>query len=148
MIVISLPERHRRRVEEILREKVPYAEVWVYGSRIDGTSHEGSDLDLVLRAPGLRPIPSDELQAARAVQRLEHTRHIRSVPFSLVKEFERNTRTVRNYIPAKKATQAIASRRITDKPIHLYLKDRIPITRQGTDLSRMDGMRSDWLSVP
>ena len=93
---ISLPERHRRRVEEILREKVPYAEVWVYGSRVDGTSHEGSDLDLVLRAPGLQPIPSDELRALQEAFRdsnipvIVETRDWSRLPASFLQEIERN----------------------------------------------------------
>ncbi len=32
-------------------------EVWAYGSRVNGTAHEGSDLDLVIRGPNLAPIP-------------------------------------------------------------------------------------------
>lgn len=34
-------------------------EVWAYGSRVNGRSHGGSDLDLVLRGPGLEKIPLD-----------------------------------------------------------------------------------------
>lgn len=30
---------------------VPNAEIWAYGSRVNGGAHEGSDLDLVLRDP-------------------------------------------------------------------------------------------------
>lgn len=29
----------------------PQAQVWAYGSRVNGKAHEGSDLDLVLRNP-------------------------------------------------------------------------------------------------
>ena len=62
---LSLPARYRRQVEEILRENTPHAEVWAYGSRVDGTSHEASDLDLALRGPGLQPIPSADMHALR-----------------------------------------------------------------------------------
>jgi predicted nucleotidyltransferase len=34
-----------------LRAHVPHAEVWAYGSRVTGSGHEASDLDLVLRNP-------------------------------------------------------------------------------------------------
>ncbi|MBO9571829.1 MAG: nucleotidyltransferase domain-containing protein [Chitinophagaceae bacterium] len=34
-------------------------EVWAYGSRVDGTAHEGSDLDLVIRSKNLEKIPLD-----------------------------------------------------------------------------------------
>lgn len=33
------------------------AEVWAYGSRVNGTAHEGSDLDLVIRSKELTPLP-------------------------------------------------------------------------------------------
>ena len=36
-------------------------EVLAYGSRVDGTAHEGSDLDLVLRSKNLKPIDIKEL---------------------------------------------------------------------------------------
>ena len=36
-------------------------EIWAYGSRVDGTAHDTSDLDLVLRSKDLVPIPIDEL---------------------------------------------------------------------------------------
>lgn len=53
---LHLKTRHRRMLEEILREHLPEAEVWAYGSRVSGESHGGSDLDLVLRSPGLKKI--------------------------------------------------------------------------------------------
>ena len=34
-------------------------EVWAYGSRVNGTAHEGSDLDLVIRTPNLEKLPID-----------------------------------------------------------------------------------------
>ena len=62
---LHLPDRYRIQVERILRENVPHAEAWVYGSRINGESHEASDLDLVLRAPELRPIPVADMESLR-----------------------------------------------------------------------------------
>ncbi|MCB0266504.1 MAG: nucleotidyltransferase domain-containing protein, partial [Calditrichaeota bacterium] len=34
-------------------------EVWAYGSRVNGTAHSGSDLDLVIRSQNLTPLPID-----------------------------------------------------------------------------------------
>lgn len=31
-------------------------EVWAFGSRVSGTAHDGSDLDIVIRTPGLKPL--------------------------------------------------------------------------------------------
>ncbi len=53
---LDLPLRYREQLEALLREHVPDVEVWAYGSRINGRSHEGSDLDLVLRSPTLEPL--------------------------------------------------------------------------------------------
>ena len=58
---LHLSSRHRRMIEDLVNRFLPGVEVWAYGSRVNGRSHEGSDLDLVLRAPGLRPIPWRQL---------------------------------------------------------------------------------------
>lgn len=54
---VRIASRHRRLLEEPLREHLSDAEVWAYGSRVSGRGHDGSDLDLVLRGPGLEEIP-------------------------------------------------------------------------------------------
>lgn len=48
---LDLPGPHLSLLRELLARHVPTAEVWAYGSRVNGTAHEGSDLDLVLRDP-------------------------------------------------------------------------------------------------
>ena len=54
---LDLPRRYRDQLEALLRAHLPGVEVWAYGSRVNGRSHDGSDLDLVLRGPGLHEIP-------------------------------------------------------------------------------------------
>jgi uncharacterized protein len=51
MPTLDLPERHRHTLLALLKTYTPKAQVWAYGSRVNGQSHEGSDLDLVLRNP-------------------------------------------------------------------------------------------------
>lgn len=58
---LHLTSRHRAEIETLLRTHLPDVEVWAYGSRVTGRSHDGSDLDLVLRAPGLKRIPAAAL---------------------------------------------------------------------------------------
>ena len=53
---LDLPPRFREQLDALLREHAPDVEVWAYGSRVRGESHEASDLDLVLRGPSLKPI--------------------------------------------------------------------------------------------
>lgn len=49
--LIDLPRQHMQTLLGLLAEYVPQAEVWAFGSRINGTGHEGSDLDVVVRNP-------------------------------------------------------------------------------------------------
>jgi len=58
---LHLSEKHRRKIETLLHEYLPDIEVWAYGSRVSGRSHDGSDLDLVLRGPELKEIPAEQL---------------------------------------------------------------------------------------
>ncbi|MCX6148464.1 MAG: nucleotidyltransferase domain-containing protein [Candidatus Kapabacteria bacterium] len=49
----------RERLENIFRKSTLAFEVWAYGSRVKGTAHSGSDLDLVIRGKDLQLIPFD-----------------------------------------------------------------------------------------
>lgn len=49
--VLRILPRHLEMVKELLRQRLPDAEVWAYGSRVTGQGHEASDLDLVVRNP-------------------------------------------------------------------------------------------------
>ena len=59
---LDLPCRYRRQIEALLRKHLPGVEVWAYGSRVNGRSHPGSDLDLALRSPTLKPLPDTLLR--------------------------------------------------------------------------------------
>ena len=48
---LHLPERYLQRVQALLQQHLPQAEVWAYGSRVNGDHFEASDLDLVVRHP-------------------------------------------------------------------------------------------------
>ena len=58
---LHLLPRHRRILVSLLRKHLPNVEVWAYGSRITGRSHDGSDLDLALRGSDLLEIPIGQL---------------------------------------------------------------------------------------
>lgn len=63
---LRLESRHREQIEALLRQHLPGVEVWAYGSRVNGHSHDGSDLDLVLRSPLIYPLfLNDALLALR-----------------------------------------------------------------------------------
>lgn len=48
---LHLPEPWLREVRAILRAHLPEAEVWAYGSRVNGDHYDASDLDLVAHLP-------------------------------------------------------------------------------------------------
>lgn len=50
-LTLNLPSRYLQQVQALLHQYAPNTEVWAYGSRVTGTNHEASDLDLVLRNP-------------------------------------------------------------------------------------------------
>ena len=91
---LLLKPRHRRMLEEILREHVPGVEVWAYGSRVTGLGHDGSDLDLVLRAPDLEEIPIGKLVELEEALRLStipilvEARDWARLPESFLREIE------------------------------------------------------------
>jgi len=58
---LHLSERHQTQLMSLLLEHLPGVEVWAYGSRVNGRSHDGSDLDLILRSSGLNKISHDRL---------------------------------------------------------------------------------------
>ena len=58
---LHLSSRHREEIEALLHKHLPGVEVWAYGSRVNGRSHDGSDLDLVLRGPKLAEIDISRL---------------------------------------------------------------------------------------
>ena len=48
---LNLRPKHLQMVRALLQQHLPLAEVWAYGSRVNGNGHEASDLDLVVRQP-------------------------------------------------------------------------------------------------
>jgi predicted nucleotidyltransferase len=57
MSQLYLREQDRKRLVELLAAHLPTVTAWAYGSRVNGSAHEASDLDLVLRSPDLSAIP-------------------------------------------------------------------------------------------
>ena len=47
--MLNVKQRHLDMLYQIFNSYSPKAEIWAYGSRINGDSHLGSDLDLVVK---------------------------------------------------------------------------------------------------
>ena len=92
---LNLRPQHRQQLEVLLQQYLPNIEVWVYGSRVKGRSHEGSDLDLVLRSSDLAAIDNTKLSAFKdALQEstipfLVEVRDWAKLPASFHREIER-----------------------------------------------------------
>lgn len=46
--MFNLKQEYIIELHNIFRKYCPDSEIWAYGSRVDGNSHSGSDLDLVV----------------------------------------------------------------------------------------------------
>ena len=69
---IDITPEQRETLVALLSRHLPNTEAWVYGSRITGSSHPGSDLDMVVfAAPG----------QARAVSELRESCEESQLPF-------------------------------------------------------------------
>ncbi|NEN22057.1 nucleotidyltransferase domain-containing protein [Cryomorpha ignava] len=55
-----LRDKDRQALIEIFSSINIPIEVWAHGSRVNGTAHEGSDLDLVIRTPQLEKLPVED----------------------------------------------------------------------------------------
>ncbi len=104
---LALPRRYRDQLEALLRQHVPGVEVWAYGSRVNGESHEGSDLDLALRGPGLEPLDGGFYDLLEAIEKsdipiLVQAHDWAMLPESFHREIERDYIVVQQ--GAKQAT--------------------------------------------
>lgn len=48
--MINLKQEYLNELNQIFQKYCPNAEIWAYGSRINGDSHSGSDLDLTVKS--------------------------------------------------------------------------------------------------
>ncbi|MCE7060663.1 nucleotidyltransferase family protein [Dyadobacter sp. CY343] len=56
-----LRKKDKQTLSEIFSSVTFPIEVWAYGSRVNGSAHDGSDLDLVVRDQTLKPISADTM---------------------------------------------------------------------------------------
>ena len=63
--MLDLNSKYLKMIKVILSHHVPEMEVWAYGSRVNGDSHDGSDLDLVVINPRDKTILQKKLAELR-----------------------------------------------------------------------------------
>ena len=70
-------------------------EVWIYGSRVNGTAHEASDIDLVVRTKDLKPVDTEQFMLLQEkitesnIPVLVEVRDWAALPESFHKEIEK-----------------------------------------------------------
>ena len=104
---LDLPRRYRERLQELLKDHVPDAEVWAYGSRVNGESHEASDLDLVIRGPTLEPLGAEFLNLVEAIEKssipiLVEVLDWARLPENFHKEIQRDYVVVRRQVGSRR----------------------------------------------
>jgi len=58
-----LREKDKQTLLQIFSSVTIPIEIWAYGSRVNGSAHEGSDLDLVIRGPNAAAIPASAVNS-------------------------------------------------------------------------------------
>ena len=101
---LHLSSRHCEEIETLLHKHLPDVEVWAYGSRVNGQSHDGSDLDLVLRGPKLAEIDTSRL--ADFIEALQDS----TIPFLVeARDWARLPKSFHREIERKHAVLAAAA---------------------------------------
>lgn len=59
--MLALKAEELAEIIKVLNAHVPDMNVWAFGSRVNGTAHEGSDLDLVIINPVNPELPQTNL---------------------------------------------------------------------------------------
>ena len=125
---LHLSSRHREEIVALLHKHLPGVDVWAYGSRVNGRSHDGSDLDLVLRGPQLAEIDASRLAEITEVLReatvpfLIEARDWAHLPESFHRErehvvlVEREERNVSDEWPVK-TVQQLVEEGIMERPM-------------------------------
>ena len=93
--MINLQPEYLGMLKEIFTAYCPQAEIWGYGSRIGGDSHEGSDLDLAVKTFG---------DATKSIDELNDLLNDSDIPFLIdLHEFDRlpvsfQSEILKNYV--------------------------------------------------
>ena len=66
MPTLDLKQKYLDSLKTLLHRCLPEAEIWAYGSRVNGTNHDASDLDLVVRNPKGFSLPYLSLNKVRS----------------------------------------------------------------------------------
>ena len=87
---------------------MPGVEVWAYGSRVNGRSHDGSDLDLVLRGPALEPLDGGFYDLLEAIEKSNIPILIQAHDWAMLPEsFHRGIE--RDYVVVQKGAKKAAA---------------------------------------
>ncbi len=105
MSTLNLHPDCMKLIQKIIAEHAPHAVIWAYGSRVSGTCHEASDLDLVLRHTGKLTTPSSAvLTLKQAFQKSDLPIFVDIMDWALLPESYQQEIT-KNYVVLPEATE-------------------------------------------
>ena len=90
---LSVKPEHLKILTDIFDSYCPNAEIWTYGSRVNGDCHEGSDLDLVVidfHSPTAKLYELRELLRESNIPFLIDINEFNTLPHSFQNEIKRN----------------------------------------------------------
>ena len=135
---LALPRRYRDQLEALLSKHVPGVEVWAYGSRVNGESHEGSDLDLVLRGPALEPLGDGFYDMLEAIEKsnvpiLIQAHDWTRLPESFHREIERGYVVLQEGVEERNSDKGNEWRNTRlNELVHLHTEQVSPASRPDT----------------
>lgn len=81
MTNLNIKPEHLKMLKDIFQQYCPKAEIWVYGSRIKNQSHDGSDIDMVVK---------DFNDSNKNISELKQLLNDSNVPFLMdIQEFDK-----------------------------------------------------------
>ncbi len=81
MTNLNIKPEHLKMLKDIFQQYCPNAEIWVYGSRIKNQSHDGSDIDMVVK---------DFNDSTKNIAELKQLLNDSNIPFLMdIQEFDK-----------------------------------------------------------
>ncbi len=121
---LALPPRYRDQLEALLSKHVPGVEVWAYGSRVNGSSHGGSDLDLVLRGPALEPLDGGFYDLLEGIEKSNIPILVQAHDWAMLPEsFQREIE--RDYVVIQECTNRTVAGKRRDVPFAQLLEEPV-----------------------
>lgn len=79
---LQLPSTYLKQIRLLLDSYIPQAQIWAYGSRVNGGCYDASDLDLVVKFPAV-VAKSEVIENAMKLSELKEALSNSSIPIMI-----------------------------------------------------------------